>query len=211
MAAFSIYWKACYIDELIRADDLGPIKVVYGSYHRSMPSLDMVREGDTIYILTIVGHKLCLVSKLPVERRELAYYYLMRELGKPFGCALPYFAPVDRKVNPWDRKPPVDRPYAYHQIPDCIDATLALSGTHGLPVRIRRLPRRRFLEIEYGWDEEKQLKMRSSTWQGDFLVEWINCALPLLPEAVDILEKEIRSYAKWEAAGFPPNEREFLP
>ena len=48
MAHFMVYWPQDRVDELKKAGDTGPIKVVFGSIHSRMPTIASIKVGDEI-------------------------------------------------------------------------------------------------------------------------------------------------------------------
>ena len=46
MAAYMTYWPGEQLRALKKAGDTGPIRVVLGSIHTKMPSIDSVQVGD---------------------------------------------------------------------------------------------------------------------------------------------------------------------
>lgn len=81
MAGYMVYWASDYIKSLQKAKDNGPLKVVYGSQHTTMPDISSVRVGDVIYPVTLKDGTLAVMARLAVERIECAFDYLMREVG----------------------------------------------------------------------------------------------------------------------------------
>ncbi len=97
MAGYITYWPKEQIRALEKAGDHGPIKVVLGSIHTKMPSIKSVRVGDIIYPVTLSSGTLCAVARLPVEKVESAFDYLIRETG------LRHAALVPEGVACWER------------------------------------------------------------------------------------------------------------
>ena len=48
MAHYIVYWPQDWVQELKKAGDTGPIKVVFGSIHSRMPSIVSIKVGDEI-------------------------------------------------------------------------------------------------------------------------------------------------------------------
>lgn len=97
MAGYITYWPKEQIRALEKAGDRGPIKVVLGSIHTKMPSIKNVKVGDVIYPVTLNGGTLCAVARLPVEKVESAFDYLIRETG------LRHAALIPKGVACWER------------------------------------------------------------------------------------------------------------
>ena len=45
MAYYTVYWPQDRVEELKKAGDTGPIKVIYGSIHSRMPTIVSVKTG----------------------------------------------------------------------------------------------------------------------------------------------------------------------
>lgn len=89
MAGYITSWPKEQIRKLIREKDNGPIQVIFGSVHTRMPSIKSVKAGDVIYPVTIEEGTLCVMARLPVEKTEPAYEYLIRKLRLSAPMALP--------------------------------------------------------------------------------------------------------------------------
>ena len=48
MAGYMTYWPSEQLRALKKAGDIGPIRVMYGSIHSKMPSIDSVKVGDIL-------------------------------------------------------------------------------------------------------------------------------------------------------------------
>ena len=59
--------------------DNGNFCVVYGSQHTRMPSISALRIGDIVYPVSIKDGTLCAMARLPIDKNEPAYDYLIRE------------------------------------------------------------------------------------------------------------------------------------
>lgn len=77
------------IKTLEKDKDYRSIKVIFGSIHTKMPSIQSVKIGDIIYPVTIMNGNLYAIARLPVENIEIAYDYLVRELGNSCGALVP--------------------------------------------------------------------------------------------------------------------------
>ena len=82
MAHYIVYWLQDWVQELKKAEDMGPIKVVFGSIHSRMPSIVSIKVGDVVFPVTLIKKKLYVMARLPVTHRERAFDYCMRELGR---------------------------------------------------------------------------------------------------------------------------------
>ena len=54
MAYYTVYWPQDRVEELKKAGDTGPIKVIYGSIHSRMPTIVSVKTGDVVFPFTLV-------------------------------------------------------------------------------------------------------------------------------------------------------------
>lgn len=86
MAGFITYWSKEQVGKLKKEKDNGPISVIFGSAHTKMPSIKSVKEGDIIYPVTVSGGTLCVLARLPVEKIEPTYEYLIREVRSLCGA-----------------------------------------------------------------------------------------------------------------------------
>lgn len=89
MPGHMVYWPQDHLEEIQKAKDEGPIKVVFGSIHSRMPSIASVKEGDVVFPVTMMNKHLYVMARLPVEHREAAYDYLVRELGNQCSALVP--------------------------------------------------------------------------------------------------------------------------
>lgn len=153
MAGFITYWPKEQIRELKKEKDNGPIQVVFGSVHTKMPSIKSVKEGDVIYPVTVSGGTLCVAARLPVEKIEPAYEYLIRELGNPCGALIP--EDKDWNWREYYGKAPV-KPHKCHQRPfNCCSETAAV-GTQGSSIELRPIPREKLPDLMFGPTKAKQ-------------------------------------------------------
>jgi len=89
LTGYVVYWESEYVEALEEHKDRGPIKVIFDSKFAVMPSLSAVNAGDIIYPVSILDKSLCVIARLPIERREDAFEYLYRETGDLTGLAVP--------------------------------------------------------------------------------------------------------------------------
>lgn len=150
MSGYITYWPKEQIKKLEKDKDNGPIQVIFGSIHTRMPSIKSVKEGDVIYPVTVSGGTLCVVARLPVEKIEPAYEYLIRELGNRCSALIPdgmdwqdyYTTPL--------------KPHKCHQRPfNCCSETAAV-GTHGSSIELRPIPKEKLPELMFGPTKAKQ-------------------------------------------------------
>lgn len=132
MSGYIVYWSKDFISELNRHNDTGPLCVIFGGRHKSMPSISKVRTGDVIFPVTLSGGQLKVMARLPVENIENASEYLIRETGCGISIPIPdrlaEFIQQAERIN-----------CKFHQRPQtCAD--LAASGTKGSLIKERAIP-----------------------------------------------------------------------
>ena len=89
MAHYMVYWPQDRVEELKKAGDRGPIKVVLGSIHSRMPTIVSIKVGDVVFPVTLMKKRLYAMARLPVTHRECAFNYCVRELGRQHGALIP--------------------------------------------------------------------------------------------------------------------------
>ena len=184
MAGFITYWPKDYIKSLKKAGDTGELSVIFGSHHSKMPSIASVKTGDVIYPVTLAEGTLCVMARLPIEKIEVAFDYLIRETGQihsalvPDGYALEHEYRAggvfymcnsgkyeDRKDLPEGTKVLIpkemkEKPHKFHQEPQTCCAKTAASGSHGSKIETRPLPVELLPELRFGpKNKEKPLKL----------------------------------------------------
>ena len=190
MSGYIVYWPSEQIRKLEKAKDTGPIRVVLGSVHTKMPSIKTVKPGDVIYPVTLKNKTLCIMARLPVEKTEIAFDYLLRETGDRRAALIPRDTAIER-IPPHnadrtfytakdgyidceeDLPPEITRvvylseqqpvPHLCHQEPfNCCSETAA-SGSHGSTIEPRLIPLERVPELLFGpiRSKQKPLKMNA--------------------------------------------------
>lgn len=182
MAGFMTYWSKDYIKSLHKAGDHGALTVIFGSHHTSMPSISRVKVGDVIYPVTLAEGTLCVMGKLPVEKIEIAFDYLMRETGQQHSALVPdgFAIEIERSIggvfyqtshgcveDPPERAQILREsdlksiPHKFHQEPQTCCAAFAASGIHGSMITVRPLPLEVLPELRFGpaKSEKKPLKL----------------------------------------------------
>lgn len=155
MAGFITYWSKDHIQDLKKENDTGPICVVFGGLHTSMPTIASVREGDIIYPVTVAQGTLYTLARLPVETIEPAYEYLIRELGNRCSALIPDSMDWKEYYNT-----PL-LPHMCHQRPHSCCAKHAAVGTHGSEILARPFPLEQVTMMRFGptVSKEKPLKL----------------------------------------------------
>lgn len=176
MNGYITYWSKEYVGELAKNNDTGPMCVVYGSRHVRMPYISSLKIGDIVYPVTIQNKKFYIMSRLPIEKIEPAFDYLIRETGKPHSCLLPEgvfikspeklsnigeFFPKDSKTGYpaeifenglifIDENGLTDIPHKFHQEPVTCCADISASGVHGSEIFPREVPRELLQKMCFG-------------------------------------------------------------
>lgn len=181
MAGYMVYWPGEQIRKLKKAKDTGPIRVVLGSIHSKMPSIASVKPGDVIYPVTLEKGVLYAMARLPVERVERAYDYLLRETGDRHAALIPKDAAYEERPS-WfisgsgyyhsreEIPPEVTRitcladqkpvPHLCHQEPfNCCSETAA-SGSGGSAIAPRPIPEERIADFRFGSVKSKQKPLK---------------------------------------------------
>lgn len=181
MAGYMVYWPGEQIRKLKKAKDTGPIRVVLGSVHAKMPSIAGVKPGDVIYLVTLEKGTLYAMARLPVERVEPAYDYLLRETGDRHAALIPKDAAYEERpswfisgsgyYNSREEIPPeVTRitclpdqkpvPHLCHQEPfNCCSETAA-SGPGGSAIEARPIPAEQVDGFRFGSVKSKQKPLK---------------------------------------------------
>lgn len=187
MSGYIVYWPQEQVRKLKKMKDTGPIRVILGSVHTKMPSVAKVKAGDVIYPVTLEKGTLFVMARLPVEKVENAFDYLLRETGDrqaaliPKGTAyectayrgdVPSFLTSDgsrfkcvddlpmeitRIEYLADRKPVA---HLCHQDPfNCCSET-AVSGTRGSSIQPRPIPQEKISGFLFGPSKAKQKPLK---------------------------------------------------
>lgn len=187
MSGFIIYWPQEQIRKLKMAKDSGPIQVVLGSIHTKMPSIAKVKVGDIIYPVTLENGTLYVMARLPVEKTESAFDYLLRETGDRQAALIPQdtayeciayrgdepsFLTADgsRYNHIKDLPSEITRieyladrkaiPHFCHQDPfNCCSETAA-SGAKGSSIEPRPIPKEKIPELLFGPTKPKQKPLK---------------------------------------------------
>ena len=181
MSGYMVYWPGEQIRKLKKAKDTGPIRVVLGSVHSKMPSIASVKPGDVIYPVTLEKGTLYAMARLPVERVERAYDYLLRETGDRHAALIPKDTAYEERPS-WfisgsgyyksreeipaeitqvellaDRK---TVPHLCHQEPfNCCSQTAA-SGSGGSTIEPRPIAGEKIADFRFGSVKSKQKPLK---------------------------------------------------
>ena len=187
MAGYMVCWPQDRWKEIQRAEDTGPIKVVYGSIHSRMPTIASIQVGDVVFPVTQMNKHLYVMARLPVARRERAFDYCMRELGTQHSALIPEGIVLEHLVNgrttywSWDCKSyncreavpegatiiplsqQVEKPHLEHQNPFNCCSQWAVWGEEGSSIQPRQLPDEVLPELRFGpKGKEKALRFSAN-------------------------------------------------
>jgi len=179
MPGYMVYWPQDRVRQLEKAGDKGPIKVVLGSIHSRMPSIASVQEGDVVFPVTLIKKQLYVMARLPVEHKEPAFHYLLRETGHYRGALIPegfaieyqgrkhFYCSKDGKyyhlredipegVKVISLSEQVEKPHLAHQEPFNCCSQWAAWGDHGSGIRPRPVPPELVPGLRFGHPKSKE-------------------------------------------------------
>lgn len=186
MAGYITYWPGEQIQRLKKAKDHGPIQVVFGSIHTKMPSISSVKAGDVLYPVTLSNGTLVVMARLPVERVERGFDYLLRETGNYHGALIPEGIAMEHQpfrnndtilyltstgvvakkedlpagIHIEPLRSPI--PHLCHQEPfNCCTQTAA-SGSHGSTIEPRPIPEHLIPSLLFGPAKSRQKPLRTN-------------------------------------------------
>jgi len=120
MNAYFVLWPNDWCKRLIQAGDNGPLDVLYGGPHSSVPSLSKVASGDLIYPVAVKEDHLFILGSLQVTHITEAGAYLETHN-------------INKENRMWDTSAPEllkQHPMLGHRIPrTCVDHAAIGSGT----------------------------------------------------------------------------------
>jgi hypothetical protein len=127
--SFVVLWTLERCRWLQRVGDKGPLEVVFGGPHTSMPSLDAVRAGDSIYPVFVSDGALHVIAGMRVEAFVLPDDFVRQRLG----ITCPPGTMWDQLFGELKQS----QPSVGHRVPTtCAD--LAAVGSNGSPIRFDR-------------------------------------------------------------------------
>lgn len=205
MAYYTVYWPQDRIEELKKAGDTGPIKVVYGSIHSRMPAISSINEGDVVFPITLIKKKLYVMARLPVTHRERAFDYCIRELGSDYSSLIPEGIAVEVSETfywSWDCKSydcakdvpegiqivhKADKPHQLHQEPFNCCAKWAVWGEKGSSIIPRLLPDEVIPLLRFGYPKSKEKALRLDK-KGNLLSMSLACTRRMSEETTKIFD-----------------------
>lgn len=213
MAGYMPYWPSEQLRALKKAGDIGPLKVMYGSIHSKMPSIDSVKVGDILYPVTVIKGILYVIARLPVENKEPAFNYLVRETGQRYSALIPDgvacyekgyrdtfdfifndlishmpevqdIAPTGYRIVTTTDEP---LPHLLHQRPfNCCSKT-AVSGAHSSNIEPRPIPKELLPDLRFGYPKSKEKALRFNA-KGDVLSMCVTTTRRLSDETWSVFE-----------------------
>lgn len=208
MIGYMVYWPQDRVKELQKAGDTGPIKVVLGSIHSRMPTIAAVKEGDLVFPVTLIKKQLYVLARLPVEHREPAFDYCMRELGAQHGALIPEGVALERSNGScwsWDCKSyknrkdvpegvriipaseQVEKPHLKHQEPfNCCSQWVAW-GDRGSAIRPRPIPPELVPGLRFGHPKSKEKALLMDK-NGGILAMSLQSTRRMSPETLAVFE-----------------------
>ena len=185
MPGYIVYWPQDRVKALEKAGDTGPIRVVFGSIHARMPSIASVKEGDIVYPVALMEKKLWALARLPVETRERAIDYCLRELGRPCG-ALEEEGKTYPDFDYNDGWTP-SLPHLKHQVPFNCCSQWAGWGTKGSIILPRPLPADCLPSLRFGYPKSKEKGLKFDQ-NGNVLSSCLAVTRRLSPESQAVFE-----------------------
>lgn len=185
MAAYMVYWPQDQVKKVQRAGDTGPIKVVFGSIHAKMPTIASVKEGDVVFPVTLMKKHFYVLARLPVEHREAAIDYCLRELGRPCG-ALKEDGKTYPEFDYSDSLRPT-LPHQEHQMPFNCCSKLAAWGEHGSSIEPRLLADDLLPSLRFGYPKSKEKGLLFNA-KGEVVITCLCATRRLTPETQEVFE-----------------------
>ncbi|GFI66571.1 hypothetical protein IMSAG192_00091 [Muribaculaceae bacterium] len=209
MAYYTVYWSKDRLEELRKADDNGPIKVVFGSIHSRMPSIASIKVGDVVFPVSLFDRHLYIMARLEVTHKERAFDYCVRELGAHYKSLIPegvvvktsdtFFCAKDVSYKSLQSVPenltmiiPDDKPHCKHQEPFNCCAEWAVWGENGSVIQPRLIPDEVVPLLRFGYPKSKEKPLRINS-KGVVLAQSIAATRRLSEESAMIFEGVIKT------------------
>ena len=208
MAYYTVYWSKDRLEELRKADDNGPIKVVFGSIHSRMPSIASIKVGDVVFPVSLFDRHLYIMARLEVTHKERAFDYCVRELGAHYKSLIPegvvvktsdtFFCAKDVLYKSLQSVPenltmiiPDDKPHCKHQEPFNCCAEWAVWGENGSVIQPRLIPDEVVPLLRFGYPKSKEKPLRINS-KGVVLAQSIAATRRLSEESAMILKELLK-------------------
>lgn len=205
MAHYMVYWPQDWVQELKKAGDTGPIKVVFGSIHSRMPSIVSIKAGDVVFPVTLIKKKLYVMARLPATHRECAFDYCMRELGREYGALTPEGIVVKKTDTFYWAKGQSfhcaeaipdgmtlmiesEKPHKKHQEPFNCCSEWAVWGEDGSSIEPRLMPDEAIPLLRFGYPKSKERPLRLDK-DGNVLSMSLTATRRMSEETAEIFEE----------------------
>ncbi len=183
MDGYTVFWAKDRVEELKKAGDAGPIRVVYGGRHLREPSLVKVKVGDVIFPVALANGKLAVMARLPVDRVEPAFEYQLRETGLVRGAIVP--KGVRPRTNESNQAPTCS--FAPHQKPITCCSESAASG-NGSSIEPRIMPDEFVPRLLFGPSDDSLKSLRFDKNGKLSVVSFSGYVRRMSPETLEIFE-----------------------
>ena len=183
MDGYTVFWAKDRVEELKKAGDAGPIRVVYGGRHLREPSLVKVKVGDVIFPVALANGKLAVMARLPVDRVEPAFEYQLREAGLVRGAIVP--KGVRPRTNESNQAPTCS--FAPHQKPITCCSESAASG-NGSSIEPRIMPDEFVPRLLFGPSDDSLKSLRFDKNGKLSVVSFSGYVRRMSPETLEIFE-----------------------
>lgn len=205
MAYYMVFWPQDRVQQLMKAKDEGPIRVVLGSIHARMPTIASVKVGDVVFVVSLIKKKLYAMARLPVTHREPAFDYLIRETGNYHESLIPkdkviefrpgfYWTGDSRSYRSFGEipaeyqfVPQAEKPHLLHQEPFNCCSQWAAWGEEGSSIAPRPVPDELIPQLRFGYPKSKEKALRLDK-NGNILVMSLTATRRMSEETAQIFE-----------------------
>lgn len=178
MVYYMVFWPQDRMQQIMKAKDEGPIKVVYGSIHARMPTIASIQAGDIVFVVSLLKKKLYAMARLPVTHREPAFEYLIRETGSYRESLIPRDKVIEFRENfywtgdsqsfrsagaipaKYQFVSQEEKPHLLHQEPFNCCSQWAVWGEEGSTIAPRPVPEELIPELRFGYPKSREKALR---------------------------------------------------
>lgn len=151
--SFVTLWTLERCGWLQRVPDYGPLEVIFGGPHSSLPSLHKVLVGDTIYPLCVMNGELYIIARMTVRALTTPEEFVRNRLAIPV-------------LGMWDlcfQELKHSQPSVGHRVPTTCCDTAAV-GDDGTEICFdRRLPKAELAHISLGPKKGREQLLKGVT------------------------------------------------
>ena len=205
MTYYMVFWPQDRMQQIMKAKDEGPIKVVYGSIHSRMPTIASIKVGDIVFVVSLLKKKLYAMARLPVTHREPAFEYLIRETGNYRESLIPRDKVIEFRENfywtgdsqsfrsagaipaKYQFVPQAEKPHLLHQEPFNCCSQWAVWGEDGSTIAPRPVPDELIPQLRFGYPKSKEKALRLDK-NGNILPMSLTATRRLSEETAKIFE-----------------------